>query len=117
MLLRGDEVELWKVTDIAEFLGVPTERVDQLALARAIPGTLGPLGPRTLLGAIGRRGLGGGQLVGRRRPSLATQAIGEAHRNLPTGSSDLHFFNGGSSGVVVLASPLCVPPEGDLTSR
>ena len=33
VLLRGDEVKLWKVTDIAEFLGVSTQRVDQLALA------------------------------------------------------------------------------------
>ena len=37
VLLRGDEVTLWKVTDIAEFLGVSTQRVDQLALAGDSP--------------------------------------------------------------------------------
>ena len=57
VLLRGDEVKLWKVTDIAEFLGVSTQRVDQLALAGRFPAPLRPLGPRSLLGAIGSRGL------------------------------------------------------------
>ena len=33
LLLRGDEVKLWKVTDVAEFLGVSIQRIDQLALA------------------------------------------------------------------------------------
>jgi hypothetical protein len=42
VLLRGDEVKLWKVTDIAEFLGVSTQRVDQLALAGRFPATGGP---------------------------------------------------------------------------
>ena len=77
VLLRGDEVKLWKVTDNRR---VP-RRLDPASRSarscRAIPGTLRPLGPRTLLGAIERRGLGGGLLVGRGWPSLATQAIGE----------------------------------------
>jgi hypothetical protein len=41
VLLRGDEVKLWKVTDIAEFLGVLTQRVDQLALAGRFPAPSG----------------------------------------------------------------------------
>ena len=94
LLLRGDEVKLWKVTDIADFLGVSTQRVHQLALAGRFPAPSRPLGPRTLLGAIGRRGLGGGQVVGRGWPSLATQAIGERGISLleasgSTGSSRL----------------------------
>ena len=44
VLLRGDEVKLWKVTDIAEFLGVSTQRVDQLALAGRFPAPSGRLG-------------------------------------------------------------------------
>ena len=76
VLLRGDEVKLWKVTDIAEFLGVSTQRVDQLALAGRFPAPSAAWAAPAV-GAIGRRGLGGGQLVGRGWPSLATQAIGE----------------------------------------
>jgi predicted DNA-binding transcriptional regulator AlpA len=48
VLLRGDEVKLWKVTDIAEFLGVSTQRVDQLALAGRFPAPSG-LSGRTRL--------------------------------------------------------------------
>jgi predicted DNA-binding transcriptional regulator AlpA len=44
VLLRGEEVKLWKVTDIAEFLGVSTQRVDQLALAGRFPAPSGRLG-------------------------------------------------------------------------
>ena len=44
VLLRGDEVKLWKVTDIAEFLGVSTQRVDQLALAGRFLAPSGQLG-------------------------------------------------------------------------
>jgi predicted DNA-binding transcriptional regulator AlpA len=44
VLLRGDEVKLWKVTDVAEFLGVSTQRVDQLALAGRFPAPSGRLG-------------------------------------------------------------------------
>ena len=44
VLLRGDEVKLWKVTDIAEFLAVSTQRVDQLALAGRFPAPSGRLG-------------------------------------------------------------------------
>jgi predicted DNA-binding transcriptional regulator AlpA len=44
VLLRGDEVNLWKVTDVAEFLGVSTQRVDQLALAGRFPPPSGRLG-------------------------------------------------------------------------
>ena len=69
--------------------GVP-QRLDPASRSarscRAIPGTLGPPAPRTLLGAIGRRGSGGGQLVGRGWPSLATQAIGKASHFAPEGA-------------------------------
>ena len=93
VLLRGDEVKLWKVTDIADFLGVSTQRVHH-SLLQGDSRHPRELGPRTLLGAIGCRGLGGGQLVGRGWPSLATQAIGERGISLleasgSTGSSRL----------------------------
>jgi hypothetical protein len=77
VLLRGDEVKLWKVTDIAEFLGVSTQRVDQLALAGRFPAPSGRLGRARYWERSDCRGLGGGQLVGGGWPSLATQAIGE----------------------------------------
>ena len=44
VLLRGDEVNLWKVTDVAEFLGVSTQRVDQLAVAGRLPASSSRLG-------------------------------------------------------------------------
>ena len=77
VLLRGDEVKLWKVTDVAEFLGVSTQRVDQLALAGRFPEPSGRLGRARYWERSDVEDLGGGQLVGRGWPSLATQAIGE----------------------------------------
>ncbi len=37
VFLRGDTVTLWRVTDIAEFLGVSHQRVDQLAREGRVP--------------------------------------------------------------------------------
>ena len=37
VLLRADEVTLWNVMDIAEFLGVSHQRVDQLARQERLP--------------------------------------------------------------------------------
>jgi excisionase family DNA binding protein len=38
VLLRGDSVTLWRVTDIADFLGVSHQRVDQLVGQGRMPG-------------------------------------------------------------------------------
>ena len=76
VLLRGDEVKLWKVTDIAEFLGVSTQRVDQLALA-GDPGTPPAAWAALATGSDRESRSAEGKLVGRRWPSLATQAIGD----------------------------------------
>jgi excisionase family DNA binding protein len=37
VLLRGDAVTLWRVTDVAEFLGVSHQRVDQLQREGRLP--------------------------------------------------------------------------------
>jgi predicted DNA-binding transcriptional regulator AlpA len=50
VLVRGDSVTLWKVTDVAEFLGVSHQRVDQLLVQRRLPAPSGHSG-RTRLWA------------------------------------------------------------------
>lgn len=37
VLLRGDEVTLWRASDVAEFLGISHQRVDQLLRAGRLP--------------------------------------------------------------------------------
>ena len=44
VLLRGDGVTLWRVTDVAEFLGVSHQRIDQLLAQRRLPPPTGRSG-------------------------------------------------------------------------
>lgn len=58
VLLRGDSVTVWKVTDVAEFLGLSTQRGGSARPPGAASGAYGPVWASTPLGAVGNRSLG-----------------------------------------------------------
>lgn len=64
VLLRGDSVTLWRVTDVAEYLGVSHQRVDQLLSQKRLSGPSAISGrtrlwERSLVEAWAERGLVG----------------------------------------------------------